>query len=94
MSGGAIHSLFPAALSRLTTDLRKQGTRMGMVLTIVSFAVLTGPPIAGALLSLMGGWYLGEKAFVGSFLVAGMGFLLAAREAKRRELEGSKMAKV
>ncbi|XWW99887.1 hypothetical protein V2A60_007901 [Cordyceps javanica] len=49
--GAGIQSLFPAALSFLTTDLRKLGVRMGMVFTIVSFAVLTGPPIAGAIIA-------------------------------------------
>ncbi|KAF4454392.1 major facilitator superfamily transporter [Fusarium albosuccineum] len=94
MSGGAIQSLFPAALSRLTTDPRKQGTRMGMVFTIVSFSVLTGPPIAGAILSLMGGRYLGGQAFAGSCLVVVAGFLTAAREVKRRKLGEGTLARV
>ncbi|KAM3078344.1 hypothetical protein ACMFMG_006228 [Clarireedia jacksonii] len=45
-----IQSLFTATLSSLTTDLRKAGVRMGMVFTVVSFAVLTGTPIGGMLI--------------------------------------------
>lgn len=80
MAGG-IQSLFPAALSSLTTDLRKLGTRMGMVFTIVSFAVLTGPPIAGAIVAGPGG-YTGAKAFAGSSVAVGCACLMAAKLAR------------
>jgi MFS family permease len=40
---GGIQSLFPAALSFLTTDLRKLGVRMGMGFTIVSFGTFRHP---------------------------------------------------
>ncbi|KAL1962340.1 hypothetical protein VTN77DRAFT_9753 [Rasamsonia byssochlamydoides] len=46
----AAQSLFPATATVLVTDLRKAGTRVGMVLTVVSFATLTGPAIEGALI--------------------------------------------
>ncbi|KAI0836179.1 MFS general substrate transporter [Hypoxylon sp. FL0890] len=81
---GALQSLFPAGLSSLTTDLRKQGTRMGMVFTIVSFAVLTGNPIAGAIISSMGGRYEGAQGFTGVCLLVGMGFLMGARWVRMR----------
>lgn len=51
-------SMFPAGLSSLTTDLRKAGVRMGMGFTVVSFACLTGPPLAGALIQEDSGDYL------------------------------------
>lgn len=82
----AIQSLFPATLSSLTTNLRMQGTRMGMVFTIVSFAVLTGPPIAGQLIQKKGGGYEYAQLFSGSAMVVGCGFLLAARICKDRRL--------
>lgn len=85
ISAGGIQSLFPAALSSLTTDLRKQGTRMGMVFTIVSFAVLTGPPIEGVLISKMNGSYLGAQIFAGTALAVGTGFMVVAREVRRRK---------
>ncbi|KAH9890856.1 major facilitator superfamily domain-containing protein [Xylariomycetidae sp. FL2044] len=81
---GGIQSLFPAGLSSLTTDLRKQGTRMGMVFTIVSFAVLTGPPIAGTIIGALGGRYWGAFVFTGCSLLVGMGFIAAARWVRSR----------
>ena len=44
VASAGILGLFPATLASLTDDLRKTGTRMGMVFTIISFACLTGPP--------------------------------------------------
>lgn len=82
----AIQSLFPAVLSSLTTDLRMAGTRMGMVFTIVSFAVLTGPPIAGQLIQKMGGRYEGAQIFAGVDLLIGFAFMCAARYAKSKNL--------
>ncbi|KAI1082591.1 MFS general substrate transporter [Whalleya microplaca] len=85
IAAGALQSLFPAGLSSLTTDLRKQGTRMGMVFTIVSFAVLTGNPIAGAIIAAMDGSYVGAQAFTGVCLLVGMGLILSARIARMRK---------
>lgn len=84
--GAAIQSLFPATLSSLTTNLRMQGTRMGMVFTIVSFAVLTGPPIAGQLIQKKGGGYEYAQIFSGSVMVVGAGFLMASKVCKDRRL--------
>lgn len=86
IAAGGIQSLFPAGLSSLTTDLRKSGTRMGMVFTINSFATLTGPPIAGAIISRCGGQYYGAQAFAGGVLLVGGGFMVAARLARQRRL--------
>lgn len=84
--GAAIQSLFPATLSSLTTDLRMQGTRMGMVFSIVSFAVLTGPPIAGQLIQKKGGDYIYAQIFAGLDLLVGCCFLVAARYAKNHNI--------
>ena len=84
--GAAIQSLFPATLSSLTTNLRMQGTRMGMVFTIVSFAVLTGPPIAGQLIQRDGGGYEYAQIFSGSVMLVGCAFLVAAKVSKNRTL--------
>ncbi|KAK0610654.1 major facilitator superfamily domain-containing protein [Bombardia bombarda] len=89
--GGAIQSLFPAGLSSLTTDLRKAGVRMGMVFTTTSFATLTGPPIAGAIISATdGGGYYGAQAFAGAVMLVGMGFFLAAKVVKGRKVAAEK----
>ena len=84
--GAAIQSLFPATLSSLTTNLSMMGTRMGMIFTIVSFAVLTGPPIAGQLIQRDGGRYSYAQIFTGLVLLVGCGFLIAARLAQSKTL--------
>jgi len=86
MVGAAIQSLFPATLSSLTTNLSMMGTRMGMVFTIVSFAVLTGPPIAGLLIQKKGGQYDYAQIFAAVAMLLGAGFLSAARFAQSRTL--------
>lgn len=85
IAAGGIQSLFPAGLSSLTTDLRKRGTRMGMTFTIVSFAVLTGSPIGGAIITAQGGSYVGAQIFTGVSLLLGMSFISAARYARQRK---------
>jgi MFS family permease len=77
-----IQSLFPATLSTLTTDLKKTGVRMGMVLSIVAVAALIGSPIAGALVSTDGGEYLYAQMFMGSAIIAGTVVLIGARVTK------------
>ncbi|KAI9791241.1 MAG: hypothetical protein M1816_004233 [Peltula sp. TS41687] len=74
-----IQTLFPAAISGLTEDMSKTGVRMGMTYTIISFAVLTGPPIAGALIQRDGGRYLYAQLFGGTVLIGGSLVLAAAR---------------
>ncbi|KAF4880016.1 MFS transporter asaE [Colletotrichum siamense] len=85
MATGGVQSLFPSALASLTSDPQKQGTRIGMIFTIVSFAGLIGPPIGGALISAAGGSYVGAQVFAGTCLSLGMAFMMAAREIKRRK---------
>ncbi|EMC95617.1 hypothetical protein BAUCODRAFT_70871 [Baudoinia panamericana UAMH 10762] len=77
-----IQSMYPATLASLTSDMSKAGVRMGMSFTVVSFASLTGPPLAGALIQYHGGNYLYAQTWAGtSFLAAGI-VLIAARVAK------------
>ncbi|ORY60914.1 major facilitator superfamily domain-containing protein [Pseudomassariella vexata] len=94
IAAGSMQSLFPAGLSSLTTDLRKQGTRMGMVFTIVSFAVLTGNPIAGAIITAEGGGYRGAQVFTGCSVLVGMGCISAARVVRQRRTEGGWALKI
>ncbi|KAL2005548.1 hypothetical protein VTN00DRAFT_10041 [Thermoascus crustaceus] len=77
--GGGIQSLFPSALSSLTTDLSKAGTRIGMVFSIVSIATLTGPPLAGALIGKDDGQYLYAQLFGGTSMILGSLLLVGAR---------------
>ncbi|KAF7551471.1 hypothetical protein G7Z17_g4978 [Cylindrodendrum hubeiense] len=82
---GGVQSVFPAGLTSLTTDPQKQGTRMGMVFTIVSFATLTGSPIAGVIISSQGGKYIGAQVFSGTSMLVAMVFIGAARVVKTRK---------
>jgi len=75
----AINGLFPSAISSLTKDISKMGVRMGMVFTILSFAVLTGSPIAGALISARGGNFVGMEMFTATSMVLGGLVLVGAR---------------
>ena len=79
-----IQSLFPATLASLTTDIKKTGVRIGMCFSVISFACLTGPPLAGALIQRDGGRYLYAQMFAGSSMVAGCLTLVSARVAKSR----------
>ncbi|PLB39367.1 putative MFS monocarboxylate transporter [Aspergillus candidus] len=82
LAAAGIQSLFPATLSTLTTDLKKTGVRMGMVLSVVGVAALIGSPIAGALVEKADGHYLYAQMFMGTVIVAGMLTLSCARLAK------------
>lgn len=78
--GAAVQSLFPATLGSLSSsDLSKSGVRIGMIFTIVSFAVLSGPPIAGALVEKGEGSYNYAWIFAGSSIMVGTCFHALAR---------------
>ncbi|KAI0446723.1 major facilitator superfamily domain-containing protein [Xylaria telfairii] len=77
--GNGLQAMFPATLSSLATDLRGAGVRIGMVFTIVSFSVLTGPPIAGFLIVKDNGRYVYAQVFAASSMVVGFFLLCAAR---------------
>ena len=80
--GAGIQALFAATLSSLTTDLKKIGVRIGMVFTVISFACLTGPPLAGALIQKGNGNYIYAQIFSGTSLTCGCLMLIAARISK------------
>ncbi|KAL0254391.1 hypothetical protein SLS55_009866 [Diplodia seriata] len=67
--GSGLQGLFGAALAGLTTDLKKMGVRVGMVMSIGSIAALTGSPLAGALIEYNHGSYRGMQVFGGACLV-------------------------
>lgn len=62
--------------------LRKVGTRVGMVLTVVSFATLTGPAIEGALIQRDQGGYLLAQIFAATSILIGAVAGTVARVAK------------
>ncbi|KAI9651952.1 MAG: hypothetical protein M1831_007455 [Alyxoria varia] len=79
--GGGVQSLFPASLSTLSKDVNTLGVRIGMVFSVISFATLSGPPIAGRLIDAHGGSFLNAQIFGGICMVLGSVFLFAARVA-------------
>lgn len=79
LSAAGVQSLFPATLTSLTTDLKKTGVRMGMVMSIVGCSSLMGSPIAGALIDNRDGDYLYAQIFAGVVMFVGSLILVAAR---------------
>ena len=68
---GASQGVYVGALASLTTDPRKMGTRFGMVSTLCAFAVLAGPPTAGAIIERSGGVYTWAQVWGGTVAVVG-----------------------
>ena len=77
--GGGVQSLVMAASSSFTTDLKKNGGRIGIVFTISSFGCLSGPPIGGRIIQDRHGDYLMAQVFAGTSIVFGSMLLLYAR---------------
>ncbi|KAK7532813.1 major facilitator superfamily domain-containing protein [Phyllosticta citribraziliensis] len=80
--GGGTQSLLQAALASLNSDMKKAGVRIGMGLTVVGVASLTGSPIGGALIESKGGSYLYAQVFAGSTMLLGSLILVCARISK------------
>ena len=82
IAASGIQSLFPATLASLTEDMSKVGVRIGMTFTVVSFAALTGAPLAGALVERHHGGYIYAQVFAGTTMMCGTGVLILARVCK------------
>jgi MFS family permease len=57
IAAGMFQSLFPTAVTSLSDDMSKAGTRLGMAFSVIGFAALVGGPIGGALIGVEGGNY-------------------------------------
>jgi len=79
LATAAVQGIFVGALASLTKDLSKTGTRFGMVCSILAFATLTGPPIAGALIVNDGGGYRTAQIWGGTVILLGSLTVGAAR---------------
>ncbi|KAM0256611.1 hypothetical protein ACHAQJ_004898 [Trichoderma viride] len=88
--GAGVQGMFPATTAGLTKDLSKSGVRIGMIFTIISIAALTGPPLAGKLIIVANGSYIGSQIWGGVCLIIGALFLMGASWASQRELAKSK----
>lgn len=71
--------IFPAALTTLTKDMSKVGTRNGQGFAVVGLGTFIGPPIAGALIQSYGGGYLIAQLFAGSTVLLGSLILIIGR---------------
>lgn len=82
LASAAAMALFAGTVPSLTKDLDKIGTRVGMVLTLMSLGPLTGPPVAGALIQRTGGSYLAAQIWAGVSLMVAVVALVGARVIK------------
>ncbi|KAF2844955.1 MFS general substrate transporter [Plenodomus tracheiphilus IPT5] len=71
--------IFPAALTTLTKDMSKVGTRNGQGFAVVGLGTFIGPPIAGALIEGYGGAYLAAQVFAGAAVFMGSCVLVMGR---------------
>ncbi|KHN95261.1 Major facilitator superfamily domain, general substrate transporter [Metarhizium album ARSEF 1941] len=78
----ALQALLPAVATTMTPDPSRTGTRVGMILSFVSLANLTGPAICGAIIQQEGGGYMGAQMFAASSIFLGSAMALAARIAR------------
>ncbi|KAH8195337.1 hypothetical protein TruAng_010505 [Truncatella angustata] len=78
----ALQALFPTVATTMTPEPNRTGTRVGMILSFVSLANLSGPAICGALIQANGGSYIGAQIFAGSSIMLGALMAVAARVAK------------
>lgn len=79
VASAAAMGLFAGTVPSLTKDMSKIGTRVGMILTLMSVGPLTGPSVAGALMAETGGDYLAPQIWAGFALLLAAGSLVAAR---------------
>jgi MFS family permease len=76
---GGVQGIQMGAMTSLTKDLSKIGTRVGMIMSILAFGALCGPPVAGRLIDINKGSFLYAQMFGGTVTVVGSIFLIAAR---------------
>lgn len=79
LASAAAMGLFAGTVPSLTKDMDKIGTRVDMVLTLMSLGPLTGPSVAGALIAHTGGGYLAGQIWAGTSLLVGVASLIGAR---------------
>jgi MFS family permease len=79
LASAAAMGLFAGTVPSLTKDISKVGTRVGMVLTLISVGPLTGPSVARALIADTEGRYLPAQIWAGTSLLVGTAALIGAR---------------
>jgi predicted MFS family arabinose efflux permease len=87
---GSFVSLMPTVQVQLSPNIRELGARLGLSMMFISIAVLTGNPIAGALVTKANGGYTYLQVWSGVCMSIGTALFAAARYS----LEGFKVIKV
>ncbi|OTB03782.1 hypothetical protein M426DRAFT_321497 [Hypoxylon sp. CI-4A] len=77
-SSGLMLAIIPALVASIS-DVQKMGFRVGALYAFSSFGVLTGSPIAGAIVTSQRGGYSGLKIFCGISLLMGGVFVILSR---------------
>ncbi|CZR49575.1 uncharacterized protein FPRO_15934 [Fusarium proliferatum ET1] len=78
----SVQALSFAFLGSLTTDPQKLATRAGMVTSLTSVALLTGPSISGTLIQHTNGSYFPAQVFTGISMLLSALFFTALRVAR------------
>ncbi|KAJ5671226.1 MFS general substrate transporter, partial [Penicillium longicatenatum] len=90
-ASGAIVSLPPTIIARLSPNLATVGTRMGMCFTFAGTGLLIGNPIAGALLDLEDAEFWRAQVFTAVMVLTGSAFFVGLRLMKWKEGAGWKI---
>ncbi|KAI2624508.1 MFS monocarboxylate transporter-like protein [Xylaria nigripes] len=86
INANAVQTLFPSTLSSLAPSLSKTGQRVGMAFSVGSLACLTGPPLAGVLISVGHGSYMYLQIYGGLSVLVGFIFFGISRFCQHRGL--------
>ncbi|KAJ5712426.1 hypothetical protein N7493_008894 [Penicillium malachiteum] len=84
-SSGAILSLPPTIVARLTPNVNIMGTRMGFSFAFAGTGLLIGNPLAGALLELKHAVFWKAQLFSAMMLIAGTILFMCVRLLKGKE---------
>ncbi|KAJ5268989.1 hypothetical protein N7497_010279 [Penicillium chrysogenum] len=90
-ASGAIVSLPPTIVAKITPNMSIVGTRMGMCFTFAGLGLLIGNPIAGALLDLEHAVFWKAQLFSAMTVVTGAALFIVLRFIKSRHGEGWKI---
>ncbi|KAJ5758754.1 hypothetical protein N7520_005910 [Penicillium odoratum] len=90
-ASGAIVSLPPTIITRLSPNMATVGARMGMCFTFAGTGLLIGNPIAGALLDLQDAIFWKAQLFTAVMVVTGSVFFIGVRLIKWKQGDGWKI---
>ncbi|KAG5952842.1 hypothetical protein E4U53_007774 [Claviceps sorghi] len=80
----SLQAIYPAVATTMTPDVARTGTRVGMILTFVSFSNLTGPAICGFIITQQNGRFVGAQIFAATSIFLGGIMAVCAKIAKQK----------